>query len=64
MRHLFRRFRKGLVAVGLASVMTAVPAVAGVPGGSSNVNVNVTAETVNLTEINEIFNDVILASGH
>ena len=60
MRHLFKRFRKGLVAVGLASVMTAVPAVAGVPGGSSNVNVNVTAETVNLNEINEIFNDVIL----
>lgn len=59
MRHLFRRFRKRLFAVGLASILTALPAVAGVPGGS-NVNVNVTAETVNLTEVNNIVNDVIL----
>jgi len=35
---------------------------AGVPGGNSNVNVNVTTNTVNLTEVNEVLNDVILAS--
>ena len=43
-------------------MLTSLPAAAGVPGGNSNVNVNVTTETVNLTEINEIFNDVILES--
>jgi hypothetical protein len=61
MRHLFSRFRKKLCILGLTSIL-ALPAVAGVPGGNSNVNVNVTTNTVNLNEINEVLNDVILES--
>jgi len=61
MRNLFRGFRTKLVTLGIATVLT-LPAVAGVPGGNANVNVNVTSETVNLTEVNEVMNDVILES--
>lgn len=62
MRHLFKRFRKKLFTLGLVTILTSFPAVAGVPGGNSNVNVNVTTQTVNLTDLNEIMNDVILES--
>lgn len=62
MRQFCKRFVKKLFFLGLAGMLTSLPAAAGVPGGNSNVNVNVTTETVNLTEINEVFNDVILES--
>lgn len=47
---------------GMATALTVAPASAGVPGGETTVNINVTTERVNLTEINEIINDVILES--
>ena len=62
MRHFCKRFVKKLIFLGMVGMLTSLPAIAGVPGGNSNVNVNVTTETVNLTEINEVFNDVILES--
>lgn len=62
MRHLFKRFQKKLILVGLAGVLSALPALAGVPGGNSNVNVNINTQTVDLTEVNQIVNDVILES--
>lgn len=62
MTHLFRRFRKKLLLLGLSTALMTLPVAAGVPGGNSNVNVNVTTETVNLTEINEVMNEVILES--
>ena len=62
MRHLFRNFRKKLLILGMTGLFSVAPAVAGVPGGNSNVNVNVTTNTVNLTEFTEVMNDVILES--
>lgn len=56
---LFNRLRKRLLVAGLASLLTAYPASAGVPGGS-NVNVTSTSEIVNITEVTELTNDVIL----
>lgn len=62
MKRLAKNFRKGLVAVGLAGFLSVSPAVAGVPGGNSNVNVNITSETVTETVVTEVQNDVILES--
>ena len=61
MKHLFKSFRRKLFTLGFACALVA-PVAAGGPGGNSNVNVNINTETVNLTEVNEVFNDVILES--
>jgi hypothetical protein len=61
MKNLSKRFRRKLFALGFACALVA-PVMAGVPGGNTNVNVNITTDTVNLTEVNEVFNDVILES--
>lgn len=60
MKKLFKRFRRKLFVLGFACALVA-PVAAGVPG-SGTINVNVTNETVNLTEVTEIINDVILES--
>lgn len=62
MRQLFKRFRKRLVWVGLTGLLIAGPTMAGVPDGNSTVNVNITTNTVNLTEVNNVSEDVILES--
>lgn len=61
MNNLSKRFRRKLFCLGFACALVA-PVAAGVPGGNSNVNVNINTDTVNLTEVNEVFNDVILES--
>ena len=57
---LVQGFKKKLLIFSLTALISTLPAVAGVPDGNSNVNVNITTETINLREINEIMNDVIL----
>lgn len=62
MRRLLRRFRKKLFLVGLTGLLTTVPSFAGVPDGNPTVNVNITTNTVNLTQVNDVAQDVILDS--
>ncbi|MCA9775433.1 MAG: hypothetical protein KC800_01895 [Candidatus Eremiobacteraeota bacterium] len=45
----------------MVSGLTGV-ALAGVPGGNSNVNVNINTDQVNVTEVTQVSNDVILES--
>lgn len=53
---------KKRVLLGIAGLLLTLPSWAGVTGGGSTVNVNVTTSTVEQTELNEVVNDVILES--
>lgn len=60
-RKQFKKFRQKLTLLALVGGLSGA-AFAGVPGGNSNVNVNINTDTVNVTEVTEITNDVILES--
>lgn len=62
MRRQLGNFRRKLALVGFGCLLSTLPVTAGVPGGNSNVNVNVNTDTVNITQVTEVMNDVILES--
>jgi hypothetical protein len=61
MKRQFKRFKEKLTLLALVGSLTGM-AIAGVPGGNSNVNVNVNTDQVNIVEVTEVTNDVILES--
>jgi hypothetical protein len=57
----FERFKKKLTLLAIVGSLTGVT-LAGVPGGNTNVNVNINTDQINVVEVTEITNDVILES--
>ena len=61
MRKQFKKFKRKLTLLAIVGSLSG-SVLAGVPGGNSNVNVNINTDQINVVEVTEVTNDVILES--